>query len=275
MPISFNERTLILENYGSPLRVITLDEGSFSRDTGRVLSKAFNIPEKKIMSFSQWKNIRDIIIRRLSAGEIDSQYTSILIEDGVKPDKKMIKEFIDSRDQFIEWSKEFENIDYFCNKFAMISMFLSSEGSITNTYSDVPVTPFGKGLSNFIFTSLVSENEAQLSSEDYAYWLRISKFMLEPVSNRFKDDFKKLYEYEIPYGLSPKTDKTTLESILSQAKNASIIPIVQGSIEIGNAISANEWLLAIEAAATSGATVLILVGSVKAAEIVYKWQRNK
>lgn len=275
MAISFNERTLILENYGSPLRVITLDEGSISGEFTKTLSKAFGVPEKKVFTFDNWKHIRDVIVSLLSNESMTSEYLKIQRKTRRVNERFLRNHFIRSREQFIEWSNEIEGIDYFCNSIAMRTMFLSSEGSMKTSYNEIKLTPLDEELDEFIFNCIVSKEKQGITQEDYSYWKKISTFLLEPVSNRFKDDFKELYSYEIPYGLSPKTDKTSLEGILSQAKNASIIPIVQGSMEIGNAISSHEWVLAIEAAATSGATVLILVGSVKAAEVVYKWQRNK
>ena len=127
-------------------------------------------------------------------------------------------------------------------------------------------------LNQYLFNTLVLPS--QVPQDEYFFWLKTTNLLLQPVSQPFKDEFRSLVAYEIPYGLSPQIKSEKLETILANANKVAILPLIQGASEVGSAIAAHHWGVALQAATTSGAVVIILLTAITVSERIYQWKKG-
>ena len=149
---------------------------------------------------------------------------------------------------------------------------MASEGSIFfNPYEEEGrlISPI---INRFLFDTLIVTSK--IPQDDYSFWLKTTNLLLQPVSSTFKDEFQSLFEYEIPYGLSPGTKSDSLGTILSHANKVALLPLIQGANEVGSAIASHHWGVALEAATTSGAVVIIMLTAVAISERIYNWKKS-
>lgn len=271
MITSFNERTMILEGFSAPLKVASLDY-EFCDDLDSVLDM-FLVPESKIMHHKNWLKTKNTISESIER-DIFKDWLLEYIKDGDRePTEQLIKQLTYPINSFFNKIRCFEDISEFCFRSAQNSVYLMSEGPLFDIYESEDRLLIPRVLRTFL-KDIKDDEDYIVSRDELSYWIKTTQFLLEPVSNTFKKRFNIALEYDIPFGQSPATKKDTLENVLAQAKNASIIPIVQGASEIGTAISSHNWALAIESALTSGVTVIILVSAVSISEIIYKWHKS-
>lgn len=274
---SFSERSLFLENYSAPLHVLTIDAAIESaEDINKILSQIFLLPKKQIMDYSNWISISRKVIRILADDNFSQWINKYLLFD-IKEIRKREAEKIDANKQ--ELIRTLSRINEDSSLFGYLALrntiYLVSEGSlIFDAYEtgedNITILPIIKQLA---FNRLVSKNE--ISQDMFSYWLKTTNLLLQPVSMDFKDEFNKLLDYSVPFGLSPKTDSETLNNLISHAKYIAIYPLMQGISEVGNAILTHQWGIAIKAAATTGGVVILIMTSIAITDRISRWIRSK
>ncbi len=277
---SFIERVLFLENYSAPLRAVTIDGRETSNENfQRNLSRIFLLPTRQIMEHRHWVGLG----RRISKSISDEGFLSWLSEErlisGDRESQKLARERIDAHRQELlrKLSNYFDDDAQFAHDAIRNVVFLASDGSLIYDPYDIDenkisISPL---IRQFVFNKLVSSDKDNISQDEYSFWLKTTNLLLQPVSQNFKDDFQHLFDYEVRFGLSPATESRTLSNLLSHANKIALFPLIQGVGEVGNAIASHQWGVAIEAAATTGATVIIIISAIAILDKLSRWSRSK
>ena len=263
----------MLPDYSAPLCVATFEistDISESQLRGELLPEVFALSPKKIMTYERWHGFRERFLVALG-GE---QY-KLWIESEIDSER------LDNTDDFYEYQRlkfitsinKIRSVSDFAHTIVRNTMYLQSEGSLLNEdpYGEPPMP---RVIRRFLYENL-SDDAFGVSQEEYAYWCRISAFLAEPVSQGFKVSFESIREYEIPFGNSPQTGSKTLAGILANAKHAALLPLVTGGTQVGAAIVAHQWVVAIETAATTGGTVLVLAAAASLTEMMLEFHKTK
>lgn len=74
--------------------------------------------------------------------------------------------------------------------------------------------------------------------------------------------FDSASQFQIPFGLSPQTDSATFARLLDESRWIALLPLSDGVFQSVEQIHHHQWLVAIETTATTGAVVLMFVGTV-------------
>ena len=275
---SFIERVLQLENYSAPLRTVTIDRTALNENFKNNLANIFLLPNRQIMEHQHWKSIGRTIIMAIS----DDGFIRWLSESN--NNNKNDQSSLDTRHERIEANRQelIRKLSNYLNDKSLFAhdavrniVYLASEGSlIYDPYEDngktVAITPL---IRQFIFNKVITAGK--IKQDEYSFWLKTTNLLLQPVSQEFKEEFKDLFNYQIPFGLSPETDSKTLENLLSHANKIALFPLIQGSSEVGNAIAAHQWGIAIEAAATTGGSIIIIMSAIAFLDKLSSWSRRK
>lgn len=274
---SFNERVLLLENYSAPLRVLAIDsDSSFNEGFQQCLSQIFLLQQRLVMEHTQWKDIGRKIVDKLKSEEMDSWLVKekVLEVRGASQDKQWDQ--IDAQREDI--TQKVSHLSERSSDFAYLAirstLYMASEGSsiLPDEYGDEHVKVIPSVMSRYLFNVLVVS--AKISQDTFSFWLKTTRLLFQPVSQSFKNEFRGLAAYEVPYGLSPQIKSETLETILSNAKKVAILPLIQGAGEVGSAIASHHWGVALQAATTSGAVVIILLSAITISERIYQWKKS-
>jgi hypothetical protein len=272
---SFNERVLLLGNYSAPLRILSIDNDSgFNQEFRQNLSQIFLLPERQVSDYSRWKDIGSTIVDKLQSDEIFAWLTDRKMTDAQGSLLDNERNQIDSQRQ--ELIKNILRLSENASLYAQLAIrnivYMASEGSMLfNPYEEEGrlIRPV---ISRFLFDTLVVNSK--IPQDDFSFWLKTTNLLLQPVSPAFKDEFQALFNYEIPYGLSPGTKSDSLGTILSHANKVALLPLIQGANEVGSAIASHHWGVALEAATTSGAVVIIMLTAVAISERIYNWKKS-
>lgn len=114
-----------------------------------------------------------------------------------------------------------------------------------------------------------------LERDDVIAWLRLLFLVQNNPTQRFKKQFSELLIYEIPFGLSPKSRSETLEALIKNSKAIALVPLLTGINTVSSALTTGEWLIAIKAATTTGAVVIVLISTIAITDRIIQWINMK
>jgi hypothetical protein len=257
---SFSTRVFLLEDYSAPLQVLALDADSEGDDDfQQSLAQIFLLPERLIMQHEDWTRLsKDIVAEIRSNG----------FRAWVAGNAELAAEASELAREILEFQESGA-------KFAFTAIrnvvYLSSEGPLVDV--DEYGVSVGPEIRQYVFDKLILDRK-RLTQDEFSFWLRTTNLLQQPVSRSFHSQFEGLLEYEIPFGLSPKTKSETIEELFSQAKKVAIVPLIYGANQVGNAIVANQWAVAIKAAAAGGGAVIIMLSAIAIAEAITRWKRS-
>jgi hypothetical protein len=138
-----------------------------------------------------------------------------------------------------------------------------------------PIPQFHAILNDELMDRLEENRELRIGRDDLRVWRRVNNLIFSPVSPEFKESFSPVMSYEVPYGLSPKIESKTLEHLVKESRKVAIIPVLSGLNTAGTALANEQWIVALQATATTGAVLIIFLGSVALADILIRWMKNR
>ena len=149
------------------------------------------------------------------------------------------------------------------------SLYQSSEGlplPLDYTVSPSSLIWFNETLSgqviNFIEKNKNNLRLRKLERDDVIAWLRLLYLIQNNPTRKFKSQFKEALNYDIPFGLSPKSKSETLEALIKNSKTIALVPMLSGINTVSTVLTTGEWLVALEAATATGAVVIVLLSSI-------------
>ena len=147
---------------------------------------------------------------------------------------------------------------------ALNSVYRASEGEVP--VMGYPLSVLGEELffnvlQSELFQLIDKKRSIEISREEIVAWFRVFNLIITKPTPDFKKYFNEILNYEIPYGLSPETKSMSLESIIKNSKNIAVVPMLTGINSISTALVNGDWVIAVQAAASTGAVVIILLSS--------------
>jgi len=163
------------------------------------------------------------------------------------------------------------------------SLYQSSEGiTLPLDYMIAPssLTWFNEALSaqiiKYIENNRRSNQECKyLERDDVVAWLRLLFLVQNNPTKRFKSQFSDLLIYEVPFGLSPKSRSETLEALIKNSKSIALVPLLTGINTVSSALTTGEWLVALKAATTTGAVVIVLISTIAITDRIIDWMNTR
>ncbi len=163
------------------------------------------------------------------------------------------------------------------------SLYQSSEGiTLPLDYMIAPssLTWFNETLSAQIIKYIEKNKNRNpecryLERDDVVAWLRLLFLVQNNPTRRFKEQFSDLLNYEIPFGLSPKSRSETLEALIKNSKAIALVPLLTGINTVSSALTTGEWLVALKAATTTGAVVIVLISTIAVTDRIIDWVKSK
>ena len=105
--------------------------------------------------------------------------------------------------------------------------------------------------------------------------MRVLYLIQNNPTNKFKKQFAKVLDYEVPFGLSPKSKSETLEALIKNSKTIALVPMFSGINTVSTALTTGEWLVALKAAAATGAVVIVLISTIAISDRIVHWLKTK
>jgi hypothetical protein len=124
------------------------------------------------------------------------------------------------------------------------------------------------GLKNF-------SGDEGVSRDEVIAWFRVFSLVITKPTPDFKKHFNELLGYDIPYGLSPETKSTSLETLIKNSKTIAVVPMLSGINSISTALANGDWVIAIQAAASTGAVVIIVLSSLALSDKIIEWLNRR
>ncbi len=163
------------------------------------------------------------------------------------------------------------------------SLYQSSEGimlPLDYTISPSSLTWFNETLSAQIIMYIETNRKRKpmckyLERDDVVAWLRLLFLVQNNPTQRFKKQFSNLLTYEVSFGLSPKSRSETLEALIKNSKAIALVPLLTGINTISSALTTGEWLVALKAATTTGAVVIVLISTIAVTDRIIDWVNSK
>jgi hypothetical protein len=112
----------------------------------------------------------------------------------------------------------------------------------------------------------------ELSEGEAASWAFITGVLAADKSPRVRATLESVSDFDVPFALSRRSDKTPLSSIL-EARMVAFFPMATGAVLATHQISQANYVVAFEVAAASGAITLILAATYSLAEHLLKLGR--
>jgi hypothetical protein len=120
-----------------------------------------------------------------------------------------------------------------------------------------------------------NQRRLELSEGEAASWAFITGVLAADKSPRVRATLESVSDFDVPFALSRRSDKTPLSSILSEARMVAFFPMVPGAVLAAHQISQANYVVAFEVAASSGAITLILAATYSLAEHLLRLGRRR
>jgi hypothetical protein len=114
--------------------------------------------------------------------------------------------------------------------------------------------------SAFVLSNQVRDS-AQASSAMVETWARATSLMTTSVPDE-TELHDSLLQIELPHHNSPEVSGTSVDGFLGQLRHAVYLPLTGGAIEVASQLSHEEFVLALETTAVSGAITLVFAATV-------------
>jgi len=115
----------------------------------------------------------------------------------------------------------------------------------------------------------------QLEDAEVALWVDVAGVISASKSKSVIDIANSLRNFDIPYGMSPTTNKANVTEILSNARNIVYLPLAAGAVEAAHYVTQGDFVMAIQTAGAGGATMLVLVGAATLTERTLSWLKGR
>lgn len=264
---ALTSRAFAIEGYASPLVVTALDSGTFGAEMS--LSRLFSVPNRHVLDVeARWQEISTIAERVLDE---DDTWRLLAHNNPFRIGGKGSN----WRSYRMTVTKLLRRIakdpTYLAFLVASNSVYVASEGLDVNldyTISIPSIDWFYDALASLLVRRVGGQKGSSVSRDDILLWKRVVRLAAVNPSPEFKQAFNPVLGYEIPFGLSPQTESDSLKKLISNAKNVALIPMIAGVHTTSTAISNGEWVVALKAASTSGAVVLVLLSTIAVADTI-------
>jgi len=279
---SFSLRVLSLEDYRTPLYVHVLDSdqrysdiplSDFSKHIAYASST-------QVITEDKWERISGIAESILLKDELWNKL-SLQNPSRIMPINSSWKIYRNTLIQQIRQTREIPS------KLAFVaiknSLYQSSEGApLPLDYTVLPssVTWFNETLSGQVIQFIEKNNRKNkdledIERDDVVAWLRLLYLIQNNPTKKFKEQFKEALKYDIPFGLSPKSKSETLEKLVKNSKTIALVPMLSGINTVSTALTTGEWLVALKAATTTGAVVIVLISTIAISDRIVNYLKVK
>ncbi len=275
--MSFNCRTFSLPNYTAPLYVHSLDiDASISElDLSSFLKQVSSASNHHIVTIEKWLRISSLIVGILKnddlwghLGKTNPYRNTELNSSWGTFRQRIVRNMIQIQDDRTQ-------LAYLM---ALNSVYRASEGDVP--IMDYPsanhsVEWFKGTLQSELLRAIDRNKSVNISRDEIIAWFRVFSLVITKPTPDFKKYFNELLGYEIPYGLSPATKSTTLETLIKNSKTIAVVPMLSGVNSISTALANGDWVIAIQAAAATGAVVIIVLSSLALSDKIIEWLNRR
>lgn len=278
---TYSSRVLSVPGYSASLFVSSLDaEDTLHTSFESTVQEVLLIPKRHIVTMERWNTIAEATLTVLE----DDSFWNRVITTELGYAKRWREPVEDMLEYYrVETARNFEVIrqDHSALGYKALSsmMYQASEGAGLGYEYGIPaVIPFPQFfaiLNDELIDLMETESDWHLGRDDLRVWRRVNSLVMASVSPEFKSSFSPLLRYDIPYGLSPEMKSETLEAIIKEARKVAVIPVLSGIGTASTALANQQWVVAIEAAAATGAVLIIMLGSVALADAMIHWMRRR
>jgi len=260
--------------------VLDISEEVSEEGLESVAQSVLLVPQRHIVTVDRWNLIAELTLSILD----DEPFWRRVIREQLGYTEAWQRSIEDLLAYYrVETARNFKLIreDYssFAYKALSSLVYQASEGVGPGyEYGVLAVMPFPQFfaiLNDELMDRLEANPDLQVGRDDLLVWRRVNSLILSPVSQEFKKSFSPLLSYEVPYGLSPNIKSETLEAIIQEARKIAVIPVLSGLNTASTALATRQWVVALEAAAATGAVLIIFLGSVALADVIVRWMRKR
>lgn len=279
---TFSSRAFTIPNYSAPLfvHVIDAEENLLHHPLDSILQDMFLIPQRRVVTTEKWRIIASIAIDILQ----DEQFWETVVQEQFGYPVLWRQQILDLQAYYrseairqIERMREDQS--FFAYQALTNLIYQASEGNSPDyeygVATTLPLPRFSAILTDELIERTSGNTNFQFGMDDLRVWRQVNGLVLSSVSQEFKQSFAPLLSYEIPYGLSPQVRSDTLDALLKNSRMVAIIPLASGVQTVSTALATSQWLVALQAAATTGATVVILLGSIAISDVLIRWLRKR
>lgn len=261
--ISFNCRTFSLPNFTAPLYVHSMDiDTSISNlELPVLLKQVSSVSNHHIVTINKWLSISSLVIEILKNENFWSRL--VIIKSFEK--SEIVYSWVALRGYVLNKITKIQvDESQLTYLMALNSVYRASEGEVP--VMGYPLSVLGEELffnvlQSELFQLIDKKRSIEISREEIVAWFRVFNLIITKPTPDFKKYFNEILNYEIPYGLSPETKSMSLESIIKNSKNIAVVPMLTGINSISTALVNGDWVIAVQAAASTGAVVIILLSS--------------
>jgi hypothetical protein len=115
----------------------------------------------------------------------------------------------------------------------------------------------------------------ELSEGEATTWTFLTGVLAAEKSVRVRATLESILDFDVPFALSRRSDKTPLSSIMSGAQEVVFLPVTHGALSATYQIHQGNYVVAFKVAAASGAITLILVATRSLAELLLRLGRRR
>jgi len=278
---TYSSRGFSVPGYSAPLFVNAMDmEEAPERPFESIIQEMLLVPQRRIVTVERWNLIAEMTLKILE----DEAFWQRVIKEELGYTKAWRKPIEDLLAYYrVETARRFELIrqdhTFFAYQALKNLVYQASEGIGPGYEYGVPVAlPFPRFsaiLNDELTDWLEHDSDVRAGRDDLLVWRRVNSLVMGSTSLEFKASFAPLLEYEIPYGLSPKTKSDTLEAIIKHARTIAVIPVLSGLESTATALATQQWILALQAAATTGGVMIIFLSSVALSDVIVRWLKKR
>lgn len=231
---SFIQRTIIIGNQFNNINLLAVnsyDLGIASKNKERYLYEAI----LSVITDKDDSSIREIVSNNDKFNSIKHDFLDV----STRPDRDTL---LARRPYIKEYLRSYYNtaiLPSFKSRMEDIIYYLLGEKLIDFPFKEAKDLPIPYDLQRLI-------------------WIKLFSYKAH---KEVKDVYKEIIEYEIPFGLSPKTRSIKLRDLLINARSIVYAPLVGGSMKATSYLSTGELILAVECAIASGLATLIFVST--------------
>lgn len=142
------------------------------------------------------------------------------------------------------------------------------DGLLDTPRAMVGVGPLGPVWPPWTLWGLIYLERAQLglSDEQLAAWAGAAAVVAGKRSREAQEAAQAFQSFDVPFGLSPRTDKAPLSRLISEARVVAFLPLAPGALRATELISQGDYVVAFEVVVASGAVTLLIAATFSVAE---------
>jgi hypothetical protein len=275
--MSFNCRTFSLPNYTAPLYVHTLDIDASIADLELpdFLKQISSTSNHHVVTINKWLRVSYLVVEILKNDNLWAR----LAKTNPYRKAELNSTWSTFRQRTVNKMEQIQNDKtQLAYLMALNSVYRASEGDVPLVdypSSSLSIEWFMNTLQGELLRKIDTERDIPISIDDVVAWFRVFSLIITKPTPNFKKYFNDLLGYEIPYGLSPETKSTSLETLIKNSKTIAVVPMLSGINSISTALANGNWVIAIQAAASTGAVVIIVLSSLALSDKIIEWLNRR